>query len=101
MLSAGSVYSVKEDKVQLGNQMHIDVSLWQVMPLLRDREESFPLLSVWVLLELDVAPTGTATTTSSSSLILALNLSENKKVLPASQSLLCFQRCFLFYNTKF
>lgn len=102
MFSVSSAYSVKKDKVRLGNQMEIDVSLQQVLPLLPDREECFlPHSLACVLLELDGAPTGTATTMFSLQLILALNLSENKKVLSVSGSLLCFQRFFLSYNTKF
>lgn len=102
MFLASSAYSAKEEKVRLGNHMELDVPLQQVVPLLPDREECFPPHSACALLELDVAPTGTATTTFSLQLILALNnLSENKYVLSASGSLLCFQRFFLSYNPKF
>lgn len=63
----------------------------------------FPtMLSACVLLELDVAPTGTATTTFGLHLILALNNpSEIAEVLSASGSLLGFHRFCLSRNTKF
>lgn len=103
MFSVSSAYSLQEDKVRLGNQMEIDASLQQVLPLLPGREERFPPHSLaCALLELDVAPTGTATITFSLQIILSLNnLSENQEVLSVSGSLLCFPRFFLPYNTKF